>query len=209
MGLLIEFADSVGEEALARCRGILQAIENHPPEGLTDVTAAYGAVLLEFSGGENVSSREMCVRELLAKAENLPAGEAPLHEIPVCYNGPDLEELARRVRLAPDEVAALHAATVYNVYLIGFSPGFPYLGPLDPRLHVPRRESPRTRVAPGSVAIGGEHTGIYSVSSPGGWWLIGHTKTEIFSPALAGGDGDSRAFLLRQGDRVRFVPRQP
>jgi biotin-dependent carboxylase-like uncharacterized protein len=100
----------------------------------------------------------------------------------------------------------LHTAPVYRVFLIGFSPGFPYLGPLDSRLHAPRLESPRERVPAGSVAIGGEHTGIYSIASPGGWWLVGRTNTEVFSAAKARNGGTVDAFLLRQGDLVKFLP---
>ena len=100
------------------------------------------------------------------------------------------------------DVAELHSSTLYKVYLLGFSPGFPYLGDLDSRLHTPRLPSPRTRVPAGTVAIGGEHTGIYSVEGPGGWNIIGHTKVKLFDPSS---DGPEMS-LLRQGDRVRFVP---
>ena len=86
--------------------------------------------------------------------------------------------------------------------MLGFSPGFPYLGDLDSRLHTPRLASPRTHVAAGSVAIGGSHTGIYSVDGPGGWNIIGHTNLKPFNSARDGAE----MFFLRQGDRVRFVP---
>jgi KipI family sensor histidine kinase inhibitor len=116
----------------------------------------------------------------------------------------DLEEFARRKALSVCDVIELHASPLYSVFLIGFSPGFPYLGPLDSRLHAPRRDIPRAHVPAGSVAIGGEHTGIYSIASPGGWWLIGRTSTELFSALKARGSGSAEAFLLRQGDQVRF-----
>ena len=91
--------------------------------------------------------------------------------------------------------------------MLGFSPGFPYMGDLDPRLHTPRLASPRTKVRPGSVAIGGEHTGIYTVESAGGWNIIGHTSVKIFDPTRAAADGRDKAmFFLSPGDRVKFVP---
>jgi KipI family sensor histidine kinase inhibitor len=107
--------------------------------------------------------------------------------------------------LTTREVGELHSATLYKVYLLGFAPGFPYLGDLDPRLHTPRLAAPRPRVAAGSVAIGGEHTGIYSVDSPGGWNIIGRTTARLFDPARTGED-EREMFLLRPGDRVKFVP---
>jgi len=122
-------------------------------------------------------------------------------EIPVIYNGVDLERIAELRQLTMREVVELHSATIYKVYMLGFSPGFPYLGDLDARLHTPRLPSPRTRVPAGAVAIGGEHTGIYSVEGPGGWNIIGHTKIKLFDP---GRDG-AGMFLLRQGDRLRFA----
>ena len=85
--------------------------------------------------------------------------------------------------MSADAVCKLHCAPVYTVYMLGFSPGFPYLGVLDPRLHTPRRASPRSKVLAGSVAIGGEHTGIYTVDSPGGWNILGHTPVKIFDPS--------------------------
>ena len=133
-----------------------------------------------------------------------PAGDdGRLVEIPVCYGGgfgPDLESLAALHGLTADDVVALHAAGDYRVHLIGFVPGFPYLGGLDAKLATPRRESPRTAVPAGSVGIGGAQTGVYPVESPGGWQLIGRTPLRLFDAHR-----DPPA-LLRAGDRVRFVP---
>jgi len=106
--------------------------------------------------------------------------------------------------LTTSEVIDLHSAPVYKVYLLGFSPGFPYLGELNERLHTPRLTTPRARITAGSVAIGGEHTGVYSVDSPGGWNVIGHTSVPMFVPAV--GDAAEEMFFLRPGDRVKFVP---
>lgn len=196
-GWLIRFTDHISEDSLARCRGLLAAFDENPLPGLRDVVPAYREVLLEFDEGVE----ESAIREILRRAKPLPAAHARLHEIPVRYDGPDLAELAASRGLSVSGVVERHTAPVYSVYLIGFSPGFPYLGPLDPVLHTPRLPRPRARVPRGSVAIGGEHTGIYSITSPGGWRIIGHTDTDLFSPL-----GDGNAFLLRQGDRVKLVP---
>jgi KipI family sensor histidine kinase inhibitor len=203
-GLFVEFAARMDPAALALGRGLLRALEEKPVEGLRDATLAYGTLLLEFAEGSPPPVAE--VTEVLRSASPVPAGETRTHEIPVVYDGPDLEALARRNKLPVSEIIARHSAPVYDVCLIGFSPGFPYLGPLDEKLHAPRLEHPRPRVPAGSVGIGGEHTGIYSIASPGGWWLVGRTKVELFSEKAARGHGSEAAFLLRPGDRVQFVP---
>jgi KipI family sensor histidine kinase inhibitor len=128
-------------------------------------------------------------------------GRVPI-EIPVRYggsDGPDLDEVAARLRRSADEVVALHTAPVYRVFMIGFSPGFPYLGPLPADLELPRRAEPRSRVPAGSVAIAGRQTGIYPSESPGGWHLIGRTGEWLWDPAA---DPPNR---LDPGDLVRFV----
>jgi len=173
---------------------------------LQDVTPAYGSVLLEFAGRPDLAGLCREVRARLKLAASVPQDAIPRHEIPVCYDGPDLEALAQRLKMDADEVIRRHAAPDYHVDFLGFSPGFPYLGPLDSRLHVPRLATPRTRVPAGSVAIGGSHSGIYSIASPGGWWLIGRTEVRLFSRTLAEGEGSREAFLLAPGDRVKFVP---
>ena len=123
-------------------------------------------------------------------------------EIPVVYggaSGPDLEEVARHTGLSPAEIVKRHTAAEYIVYFIGFQPGFPYLGGLDPQLATPRRSEPRLVVPAGSVGIGGSQTGIYPAASPGGWQLIGHSTLQLFDPAA------NPPTILQPGDRVRFV----
>ncbi|TVP80278.1 MAG: allophanate hydrolase subunit 1 [Puniceicoccaceae bacterium] len=137
-----------------------------------------------------------------------PTG-APIRNIPVSYVGPDLVAVAAQCGLAVAEVICLHSEAIYTVHMMGFSPGFPYLEGLDPRLHLPRRDSPRNQIRPGSVAIGGPHAGIYSVASPGGWHLLGHTELPLFNPQAAQTDPldplrIASIFTLKPGDRVRF-----
>lgn len=130
---------------------------------------------------------------------------ASIVEIAVTYGGeagPDLEDVARSCAMSPDDVCQRHAAVEYVVCFVGFLPGFPYLGLLDPSLHLPRRRSPRPRVPAGSVAIAGEYTGVYPWESPGGWHLIGRTDVSLFDLAA------SPPARLQPGDRVRFVRRE-
>jgi KipI family sensor histidine kinase inhibitor len=119
-----------------------------------------------------------------------------VHELDVSYDGPDLASLCERLQTTPDDLARLHATPEYEVAFLGFLPGFAYLAGLDPRLVVPRRDTPRTRVAPGAVAIGGPYTGVYPFASPGGWHLIGHV--------IGAGVWDVDGPRLAPGDRVRF-----
>jgi len=123
-------------------------------------------------------------------------------EIPVCYNHPDTPDLPRLsdlLRLSPEEIIRIHTASAYRVYMVGFLPGFPYLGLLDERLEAPRLGRPRARVPAGSVAIAGRQTGIYPLESPGGWNLIGKTSVRLYDYAR------EQPTLLRPGDSVRFI----
>jgi 5-oxoprolinase (ATP-hydrolysing) subunit B len=122
-----------------------------------------------------------------------------LVEIPVTYDGPDLDDVAAHCSLSPDEVVKRHTQGLYIVYFIGFQPGFAYLGGLDEALHTPRRAEPRLAVPAGSVGIGGAQTGIYPLATPGGWQLIGRTPLALFD---AQADPPT---LLAPGDRVRFT----
>lgn len=131
--------------------------------------------------------------------------ESRLVKIPVIYggeHGPDLVVVAEHAALTAGQVVELHSSSDYVVFFVGFQPGFPYLGGLDPRLHIPRRAEPRVAVPAGSVGIGGSQTGVYPLASPGGWQLIGQTRTALFDPL------QQPPTLLRPGDRVRFVPQQ-
>ena len=120
-------------------------------------------------------------------------------EIPVIYDGEDLDEVASLTALPVDEVIAIHAATTYIAAFLGFAPGFAYLVGLDERLVVPRRAEPRTHVPGGTVAIAGPYSGVYPRDSPGGWRLLGHTNATLFDAAR------DRPALIEAGDRVRFV----
>jgi inhibitor of KinA len=135
-------------------------------------------------------------------ATRRPPMEEPgrLHRIPVTYDGPDLEAVASAVHIGESRLIELHCRPIYRVFLVGFVPGWAYLGPLPDELVLPRKATPRTQVPAGSVAIAGEMTGIYPLATPGGWHLIGRTSVKLFLP-----DSDPPS-LFRAGDRVKFFP---
>lgn len=170
-----------------------------------EVAPAYRSLLIRFDplriGRPALAARVARLLARLPAADPVPPGRVV--EVPVHYggaDGPDLPLVGAQAGLSPAEVVALHAAPLYRVFMLGFTPGFPYLGGLPPRLATPRLLTPRPRVPAGSVGIAGPQTGVYPVESPGGWRLIGRTSLRLFDPAAA------RPFLLSPGDRVRFVP---
>jgi KipI family sensor histidine kinase inhibitor len=124
-------------------------------------------------------------------------------EIPVCYGGefgPDIDTVARTNQLRVSDVIELHCEPAYLIYMVGFTPGFPFLGGLSEKLHTPRLETPRSLVAEGSVGIANNQTGIYPIASPGGWQLIGRTPVKLFAPRR------KHPFLYQAGDRIKFNP---
>jgi KipI family sensor histidine kinase inhibitor len=173
--------------------------------GLLNLHPAYASLLVEFDPRlRSHEEIEALVRERLDQEAAHPAADAPrLVEIPVRYGGdcgPDLGDVARHTGLSPERVVELHSSAEYVVYFVGFAPGFAYLGGLPPELATPRLPAPRKHVPAGSVAIGGNQTGIYPIVSPGGWRIIGHTSLKLFDPE------SSDPTLLKMGDRVRFRP---
>lgn len=199
--------------ALPRVRALVGALERDRPPGIVDIVAAYATVAVFYDpaavpgSSEKTPYERVCHliaergKRLAADAKQKSATTARTVEIPICYGGEyglDLEEVAAHSGLSPEEVAKQHAAGDYLVQAIGFSPGFPYLGGLPAKLAMPRRPTPRVRVPAGSVGIGGSQTGIYPLSTPGGWRLIGRTPLALFRP------GEAEPALLRVGDRVKF-----
>ena len=160
--------------------------------------AGHGMVTVQFDPEQvSLDALTAAIRRL---ATRRPPVEEPgrLHRIPVVYDGPDLEEVARERGLTPSQVVEIHLRPIYRVFLVGFVPGWAYMGPLADELVLTRRATPRTQVPAGSVAIAGQETGIYPLVSPGGWHLIGRTSVRLFLP-----DSDPPS-LFRTGDRVKF-----
>lgn len=160
--------------------------------------AGYASVTVHFDPDQTTHDALAAAIKRLASKRPPMAEPGRLHRIPVTYDGPDLEAVAEQLGLAAATVAEIHARPIYRVFLIGFVPGWGYLGPLPEELELPRRHVPRTKVPAGSVAIAGRQTGIYPLATPGGWHLIGRTSVKLFLP-----DSDPPC-LFRAGDRVKF-----
>ena len=187
-------SEATGRRVAALARGA-RALE-----GVGEVIPSYTSVLVRFdplaATHEDIAAR---LRALHVDAEGQTTPR--IVEIPVRYGGewgPDLAFVAEHAGLTEAEVVALHSQRLYRIYMIGFLPGFPYLGGLDPRLHTPRLDAPRTRIPAGSVGIGGQQTGVYPVESPGGWRIIGRTPLKLFDPG--------QPPLYAAGDMIWFVP---
>lgn len=210
--LVIEFGDTSSIELSARIAAAAYRLRGSPPPGVLDVVPAYTTLTLHFdpaSIGSGNTPFEALAEQISAWLNDEPATAAPpsrMVEIPVCYGGAfgeDLEALARQHGLSTADVIAIHSGAEYTVHMLGFVPGFAYLGGLDPRLFTPRRSAPRLRVPAGTLGIGGEQTGIYPLEAPGGWQLIGRTPLRLFTPQR------EPPCLLTAGDRVRFLPISP
>lgn len=207
-GWLVVLGDSVDRTVHRRVLELTHVVETSGIPGVLEVVPGYCTLAVCFDPALAPAPE---VGAALTKLLQPPRGNvgappppAPepstLHVIPVRYDGPDLEEVSRRTGLPQEEVVRRHSAVEYFVYLLGFMPGFAYLGDLDPLLALPRRTTPRTRVPAGSVAIAGSQAAVYPLATPGGWHLLGRTDTVMFDPDR------NPAALLAPGDRVRFEP---
>jgi inhibitor of KinA len=203
----IEFADKLDLEVNAFVQRLAAAVHARRLPWMRDVVPALGGIAIHYdpdhpeAHGDALEASAIVVHECMKEAA--AAAEAPARtvEVPVCYErefAPDLEEVAKQVKLGVEEVIARHAAAEYRVLMIGFAPGHAYMSGLDPRLAVPRRASPRTLVAPGAVAIANEQTVVYPYAISGGWSVIGRTPLTVFDAARA------EPSLFAAGDEVRF-----
>jgi inhibitor of KinA len=191
-------SESLSDQVVARARDI----RDDEIVGVTDVVASYASVTVHYNplriGYADLRSRLLSI--VHSPQDDSSSVNPVEHLIPVRYNGEDLDEVAAKTQLSTREVVEIHSRATYRVFVIGFVPGFAYLGVLDSRLVLPRRESPRKRVPAGSVAIAEAQTGIYPSETPGGWHLIGTTDIKMFDPTRR------NPTLFAVGDRVRFEP---
>ena len=196
-----EISEEINREVIA----VLQAITAAEIPGVRELVPSYTAVCIHYDPLllpyeallETLSTLSIDVR-----AEQMQ--EKPVVKVPVCYGGdygPDLAFVAQHNGLTPEEVVKRHSQGTYLVYMLGFLPGFAYMGGMDESIACPRLTSPRTRIPAGSVGIAGSQTGIYPLASPGGWQLIGRTPMKMFAM-----DGERAKFALSAGDLVQFVP---
>ncbi len=201
--LTIRFGRGIDPRLNARVTAAAYGIRELALPGVLDVVPAYDSLAVFF---DPLALDPRLLEERLRGAIGQGNSAAPgvgtgrTHLVPVRYDGPDLEWVAAQVGLSRDEVIRRHAEPTYQVYFLGFVPGFGYLGPLDPSLVLRRRSEPRRRVPPGSVAIAGAQTGIYPLETPGGWHLLGRTDLVLFDAQR------EPPSLFAPGDHVHFVP---
>jgi inhibitor of KinA len=200
---LVEFEPRLDPILNDKVLAIAEALERTRPAGVFDIVPAC-ASLAVHADADIVDEAALTSRlETLLRESPSTASLSRTHEIPVCYEpsfGLDLDEVSRASDCRVDDVVARHSGAEYRVFMLGFLPGFAYLGIVDERIAVPRRATPRPVVPAGSVGIAGRQTGIYPIESPGGWQIVGRTPVRLFDTA-----GDRRP-VLRPGDRVQFVP---
>ncbi len=202
--ITIEFGDEINPQINARVVAFTKTVAGQSWSGILDVVPTYRSVTVVFDPllwSSSVLAKKLNVLPQLQSNEM--GSNGILHEIPVVYGekwGPDLEEVAAFAGLTPAQAIELHASTRYRVYMLGFSPGFPYLGLVPDPLAIPRRSTPRTKVPAGSVGIADHQTGIYPSATPGGWRLIGRTPIPIYHKT------GPNPFLLKPSDLVQFKP---
>jgi KipI family sensor histidine kinase inhibitor len=199
----VEFGDAVDLALNRQVHALDAALSAAPIPGVLETVPTYRSLLVAYDPARITADAMLAaLARALEGVEAVAPPEGRLVEIPVRYGGdcgPDLEDVAAHCGLAPAEVIRLHTAPTYRVAMLGFAPGFAYLLGLPAQLATPRLATPRLRVEPGSVGIAGEQTGVYALATPGGWRIIGRTDLVLFDPAR------EEPFLLRAGDRVRFV----
>ncbi len=202
--LVVELGDTIDPQTNRWVHGLMDAIERAKVPGVFDLVPTYRSILVYFDPMRtSLSAMQARVSELYLDLEDQAIDEPRTVEMPTLYGGeygPDLEFVAEHAGLTPQEVIDIHSGTDYLVYMMGFSPGFPYLGGLSERLATPRLETPRLAIPAGSVGIAEGQTGVYPVASPGGWRLIGRSPVRMFDSEA---EPPSR---LTAGDYVRFVP---
>jgi KipI family sensor histidine kinase inhibitor len=199
--LTLVFGDAIDPLVHARILAVARDLRAQPPRGVTEVVPAYTTLGVWFDPlSRDAADLASELVEIAEQAEGREDGEAEGRElvIPVRYDGPDLDDVASRLGLARDEVVRRHSEATYRVFMLGFVPGFAFLGLLDPSLELPRRSSPRLKVPAGSVAIAGRQTAVYPLDTPGGWHLLGRTDLTLFDPRR------EPPAVLGVGDRVRF-----
>jgi inhibitor of KinA len=201
-GLLVEFGSAIDPEINRKVGQVFLGIEKAPIEGITEIIPTYRSILIVYDPFR--TDPERLKNEILDREKKLDEWEIPppkTVEIPVAYGGdfgPDLEFVAQYNDLTPEEVIQIHTSETYLIYMIGFTPGFPFLGGLSEKLFTPRRDNPRQLVPTGSVGIANNQTGIYPIDSPGGWQLIGRTPIRLYDPT------GSPPILLKAGNYLRF-----
>jgi len=201
-GLLVELGDGISRQINQKVRALFIAIEGHNLKGIKELVPGYRSLMVVYDPlASSLSSLKSQIKGIWDTVDDAQLPSPRTVKIPVVYGdefGPDLEWVASYLKMTPEEVIRLHIQPTYQVYMIGFMPGYPYMGEVVDSLVTPRRETPRTHVMQGSVGIAQKQTGIYPVTSPGGWQIIGRTPIRLFDPQK------TPPSFLEMGDQVKF-----
>jgi KipI family sensor histidine kinase inhibitor len=203
-GLLVEYGDVIDPDVNNKVRSMAIIMEKESSKSVIETIPTYRSLLIIYDPA--VTNPTKLEKEILALEERISQIKIPppdTVEIPVCYGGefgPDIQFVADHNSITKDDVIRIHSGAEYQIYMIGFTPGFPFLGGLPKELHTPRLETPRSFVPERSVGIANNQTGIYPLASPGGWQLIGKTPLRLFAPE------HSNPFIYKVGDRIKFKP---
>ncbi|MDR1940266.1 MAG: 5-oxoprolinase subunit PxpB [Clostridiales bacterium] len=202
--LVMQFGNEISEALNGRVKEVKDALQARPIDGITEVVPTFRSLLIYYK--PEVISFDRLVERLggiSAVGGAVSKKSKKIVHIPVAYGGvygEDIDGVSEHTGLSIADIISIHSATEYLVYMLGFLPGFPYLGGMDKRLNAPRLKNPRTKIPEGSVGIGGEQTGIYPLASPGGWRLIGRTPVKPYDPSR------TQPFLYDAGDYIKFFP---
>ena len=204
MAVSVEFGEEIREETGRRVQTLYRIIKVAGMEGIRECVPSYCSLLVYYNPA--ILSYKRLLHFLKKCEKSIPNGgsfKKRIFEIPVCYGGEyglDLEEVSSYTHMTQEEIISLHSKNDYLIYMLGFLPGFPYLGGMAEALATPRLSTPRTNIPAGSVGIGGSQTGIYPMDSPGGWRLIGKTPVKLYDPLR------ENPVLYEAGDFIRFLP---
>ena len=201
--VLIQLGDEIDLPINRRVHALTDLITDSSIKGVVEIVPAYSTLLVHYDPLVlSFAQMKNHLSALISQVQKTKPRKPRQVQIPIRYGGeygPDLDFVASHCGLQVEDVVRIHSEKTYTVFMMGFTPGFPYMGKLDDGIVTPRMETPRTRVPAGTVAIAGSQTGIYPIDSPGGWRLIGRTSLRLFDPQSAS------PFLLSPGDQVRFV----
>jgi KipI family sensor histidine kinase inhibitor len=201
--LVAEFGDKVSPDINMKVRKLFLYLEKFPPKGIKETVPTYRSLMIHYNSLElSLETLRSELEKAIVESANMSLLGSRRITVPVKYGGdygPDIEDVAAHNEITPEDVIRIHSSMDYLVYMIGFTPGFPYLGELPRSIACPRLTTPRVKVPAGSIGIAGTLTGIYSLESPGGWRLIGRTPLKLFD------ERSDPPSLLQAGDYVRFL----